>query len=181
MRHRVAGRKLNRTSNQRKSLFKNLVLNLFQHGRIVTTEAKAKSIRALVDQLITKAKPGTVASRRLLARFFGTRQAVNTLVDQVAPAFENRTSGFTRIVKIGRRRGDNAEVVRLELVEKPLEKPVDVETKPAKKAKKIAVKSAKKADKAEKAVKVEKTAKVEKSAKPAKTVKKKTVATKKKE
>jgi len=130
MKHRVFGRKLSRTSNHRKELFKLLVTNLFQHGKITTTEAKAKSIRGLADSLISRAQSGTVAARRILERFFGTKQAVNQLVDGVAPAMKDRTSGFTTMVKLGKRRGDDAEMVRLELISPPLKR--EVAEKPVK-------------------------------------------------
>lgn len=120
MRHNVAGSKLNRDIKQRKALFKNLITALIEHGEIKTTEAKAKAIRGIADKLIYKAKEGTVAARRVLASFFGTRQIVNKLVDEVAPVMKDRNSGFTRIVRMTEtRRGDNASVVRMELVAKP--------------------------------------------------------------
>lgn len=120
MRHNVAGKKLNRDIKQRKALFKNLITALIEHGEIKTTEAKAKAIRGIADKLIHKAKEGTVAARRVLASFFGTRQVVNKLVDEVAPVMKDRDSGFTRIVRMSdTRRGDNATVVRMELVAKP--------------------------------------------------------------
>ena len=119
MRHQVYGRKLNRTSKQRKALFKNLVSSLFERGAIVTTEAKAKSIKGLVDTLIHKAQQGSVATARVLASFFGTRAIVARLMNEIAPAMKDRVSGFTRIIKLGNRRGDNAETVRIELVVKP--------------------------------------------------------------
>ncbi len=119
MRHQIYGRKLNRTSKQRKALFKNLVSSLFERGAIVTTEAKAKSIKGLVDTLIHKAQQGSVATARVLASFFGTRAIVAKLMNEIAPAMKDRVSGFTRIIKLGNRRGDNAETVRIELVVKP--------------------------------------------------------------
>lgn len=118
MRHRVAGRKLNRDTNHRKALFKNLVLSLFEHGEIETTEAKAKSIRGLVDTLIHKAQKGGVATSRILASFFGTRAIVQKLVNEIAPAMKDRVSGFTRIIRVGNRVGDDAMKVKMELVVK---------------------------------------------------------------
>lgn len=149
MRHNVAGSKLNRDIKQRKALFKNLITALIEHGEIKTTEAKAKAIRGIADKLIYKAKEGTVAARRVLASFFGTRQIVNKLVDEVAPVMKDRNSGFTRIVRMTEtRRGDNSTVVRMELVAKPevkkavektketvqevADKPVAAESKPKK-------------------------------------------------
>lgn len=119
MRHQVAGRKLNRTSNQRKALFKNLVLSLLEHGEIETTEAKAKSIKGLVDTLIHRAQRGGVATARVLSSFFGTRAIVQKLMQEIAPAMKGRVSGFTRIIHLGNRAGDAAPTVKMELVVKP--------------------------------------------------------------
>lgn len=123
MRHRNTSSKLNRDTNNRKALFKSLISSLIQVGEIKTTEAKAKAIRGLTDRLIRKAQDGSVTARRLLARFFGRRDIVNMLVDQVAPAMNDRQSGFTRIVPLGKRRGDNATMVKMELITKPTEQP----------------------------------------------------------
>ena len=124
MRHRKAGRKLSRNIKQRKALFKNLINALVLHGKIETTEAKAKAIRGLIDKLITKGKAQTLHSRRLIAAFLQNKKAVNKIVDELGPLFKKRPGGFTRIVRLGRRRGDEAMVVKLELVEKPKPKAV---------------------------------------------------------
>src|SRR3989344_8607132 len=105
MRHRVQAKHFNRDSNSRKALFKSLVSSLIQSGEIQTTEPKAKAIKGLVDKLIHKAQEGTINTRRILARFFGRRDVVNQLVDSVAPAMKDRQSGFTRIIRLGKRRG----------------------------------------------------------------------------
>ena len=118
MRHRVAKKHLNRKTKHRKALFKNLIRALVETGEIKTTESKAKAIKGLTDKLISQAKQSSLAARRLIARFFGRRDVVNVLVDEVAPAMEGRSSGFTRITRLGRRRGDNAMMVKMELVEK---------------------------------------------------------------
>lgn len=123
MRHRVKAQHFNRDSKSRKALFKNLLSALFEHGAVETTEAKAKAMKRIADKIIGKALPGTVAARRVLERFFGSKQIVNHLVDGVAPGMKDRTSGFTRIVRLGRRRGDDATMVKLELVVAPQEKP----------------------------------------------------------
>lgn len=117
MRHRVKGRKLNRAVKHRKSLFKNLISALIEHGEIKTTEAKAKAIKGLVDKLITKAKSGSVHARRLIGSFLNRRSIVNRLVDTVAPQLTKRTSGYTRIIKLGRRQGDRAMMVKMQLVD----------------------------------------------------------------
>ena len=128
MRHRVAGKKLSRNTGQRQALFKNLINALVVHGEIKTTEAKAKAIRGLIDKLITRGKKNTLQSRRLLAAFLQNKKAVNKIVDEIAPLFKNRPGGFTRIIRLGKRRGDDAMMARLELVVKP-EKKEKVEDK----------------------------------------------------
>lgn len=117
MRHRVFGRKLNRDHNARKSLFKNLISSLIDNGQITTTEAKAKAVRGLMDKLVTRAKLGTLQSRRLLESFLQDKDLVNKIVDEIAPKFAGRPGGFTRILRLERRYGDNAEMVKMEFVE----------------------------------------------------------------
>jgi large subunit ribosomal protein L17 len=119
MKHRVKTKQLGRDTNARKGLLRSLVRELVINGEITTTAAKAKEAKRLADKLIARAQDGTIASRRQLHTFFGKRDVVNTLIDRVAPAFTERTSGFTRISSVGIRRGDNAQMVKLELVEKP--------------------------------------------------------------
>ena len=119
MKRRTKGKKLSRDSSQRKALFKSLINALFIHGEIKTTESKAKAIRGLVDKLITKGKRGSFQARRLIGAFLQNKKAVNKIVDELAPTLKNRSGGFTKIVRLGRRRGDDAMMVKLELVEKP--------------------------------------------------------------
>jgi len=118
MRHRIAGKKLSLNHNQRKALFKNLINSLIIHGQIKTTEAKAKVIRRLVEKLITKGKKQTLHARRLIAAFLQNKKAVNKIVDELAPLFKKRRGGYTRIIRLGERKGDNAPMVKLELVER---------------------------------------------------------------
>lgn len=134
MRHRRAGRKLNRNINQRKALFKNLISALILRGKIRTTEAKARAIRRLVDKLIARAKQGTVAARRLIGAFLPDKRVVNKLVDEVAPNLKQRPSGFTTLTRLERRRGDNAVVVEVELLDqtKGAVSPVKEPAKPKK-------------------------------------------------
>ena len=133
MKHAVKGKKLNRDIGSRRSLFKNLMLALIEHGRINTTEAKAKAVRGSFEKLLTKAKVGSVQYRRLIDKVLNQRPSVNRLVDEIAPNLK-RTSGFTRITKLGPRRGDAADMVRLEIIDwKPK---VLVPTKKATKVKK---------------------------------------------
>lgn len=119
MRHRIKDKKFNRDANSRKALFKNLVRSLVEKGSITTTQAKAKETKRIADKLIGKAKVDSIATRRNLHRFFGARDVVNTLVDKIAPQFEDRVSGFTRITKVGVRRGDNTTMAELSLIKKP--------------------------------------------------------------
>lgn len=116
MKHAVKGKQLNRDVNSRRALFKNLILALIEHGHIVTTLAKAQSIRSSFDKLVTKAKQNTLHNRRLIDRYLNKRKAVNKLVDEIAPAIK-RASGFTRITKLGMRRGDAAKMVKIEIVD----------------------------------------------------------------
>lgn len=125
MRHKVKGRKLGRDTKHRKALFKNLISALILRGQIKTTESKARAVRGLVDKLVTRGKAGTLHARRLIAAFLSNKQAVNKLVDDLAPRFKTRPGGFTRMIRLGRRRGDNATMVRLELVERPKEERPD--------------------------------------------------------
>ncbi|NCN50895.1 MAG: 50S ribosomal protein L17 [Candidatus Pacebacteria bacterium CG_4_9_14_3_um_filter_40_12] len=119
MRHRVKGKHLNRDTNHRKMLLRNLVRSLIEVGEITTTEAKAKETKRIADKLIGKARVESNANRRLLHTFFGKRDVVNTLVDRIAPVFKERISGFTTLKASGTRRGDNTKLMTLSLVEKP--------------------------------------------------------------
>lgn len=123
MRHKVAGRILGRTSGQRRALRRNLITELFLHGQIETTEAKARAVRPAAEKLITLAKrglqrdvAGQVHARRLAAARLYGRSAVTKLFDEIAPTYQERPGGYTRMTKLGRRRGDNAEMALLELV-----------------------------------------------------------------
>jgi large subunit ribosomal protein L17 len=117
MRHRVAGRKLGRSSAHRKALFRNLVTELLRHEQIRTTEAKAKAIRPQAEQLITLAKRGDLHARRLAARDVQDPEILRKLFDEIAERYEDREGGYTRIYKLGLRKGDAAPVVLISLVE----------------------------------------------------------------
>jgi len=136
MRHQIKGKKLSRDSSQRKALFKNLINALVIHGEIKTTESKAKAIRGLVDKLITKGKRGTFQARRLVGAFLQNKKAVNKIVDELSPTFKNRPGGFTKIVRLGKRRGDDAMMVKLELLERPKTKEEEKKKSPDLKTKK---------------------------------------------
>ncbi len=116
MRHRVAGRKLGRPTDHRLALYRNLISELLDHEKIHTTEAKAKEVRQLAEEMITKAKGGSLHSRRrALAELYEPR-VVDKLFDTLAPRFSDRPGGYTRIIRIGPRKGDAAPMVLLELV-----------------------------------------------------------------
>jgi large subunit ribosomal protein L17 len=124
MRHRVAGHKLGRSSAQRTALRRNMMTELFRHERIRTTRAKADAVRNAAEKLITTAKRGNAAgelkavnARRLVAGRLNDPEMVKKLFDDIAPRFADRPGGYTRVVKLGRRLGDAAEMVLLELVE----------------------------------------------------------------
>lgn len=117
MRHRKAGRQLRRTSEQKLALMRNLASSLIEHGAIETTEAKAKELRPFVEKLITKAKSGTLHARRLAGRHVQQRSTADKLFQEVGPRFAKRPGGYTRILKTGHRKGDGAEMARIELIE----------------------------------------------------------------
>ncbi len=117
MRHRKAGRKLGRRSEQRLALLRGLASSLIEHGAIETTEAKAKELRPFVEKLITKAKTGTLHSRRLAGRHVHKRETADKLFQELGPRFAKRPGGYTRILKTRHRKGDGAEMARIELVE----------------------------------------------------------------
>jgi len=117
VKHRKKGKKLNRSTAQRKALFRSLIQSLIFKGAIKTTEAKAKAIKSLVDKLVVKAKRGTVHARRQVMSFLTNKKAANKLVDEIAPRFKDRDSGFTRFARIGERRGDDAMMVKIEFID----------------------------------------------------------------
>ncbi len=118
MRHQVAGRHLGRSTAQRTSLFRNLITDLFRYERITTTEAKAKSIRADAEQLITLAKRGDVHARRIAQRPVLDKKVAAKLFEKLGPRYKDRPGGYTRIYKLGPRLGDAAPMVILELVDR---------------------------------------------------------------
>jgi len=162
MRHLKAGRILGRTSAHRKALFRNLVTALITRERIRTTLAKAKELRSKAEKTITLGKKGTLHARRLAFRTVQEKEALKKLFGPIAERFANRNGGYTRIIKIGNRKGDSAPMAFIELVEadvkKAPEKPGKAKTKKAAPAKTGDKKPAKKAEpkaKTETAKKVE--------------------------
>ncbi len=117
MRHHKTGRKLGRDSAHRKALYANLASSLIEHGRIRTTEAKAKEVRPIVEQMITLGKRGDVHAHRQAVAFLRSKSIAHILFSEVAPRFVDRPGGYTRIVKIGPRQGDAAPMAYLELVD----------------------------------------------------------------
>lgn len=122
MRHRLFGKRLDRDRDQRKALFRNLITSLILHEQVETTEAKAKAVKGLVDKVITKGKTGSLHAQRILARILTNRGAIEKVIKVLVPRFQQRTSGFTRIIRLGRRKGDNASLVKMELVDKEVRK-----------------------------------------------------------
>ncbi len=116
MRHRKKGNHLGRTASHKKALMRNLAAQVFEHKEIRTTVAKAKELRGYVERLITYGKKGTLHHRRLAFQFLQNKQAVNTLFNEIAPTYEDRAGGYTRIIRLGTRKGDNAEISIFQLV-----------------------------------------------------------------
>ena len=121
MRHRVKGRKLGRDSEHRMALLRNQVLSLLSHGKIKTTLAKAKETRRVVERLITRAKIDTPHNRRMVRSVLQDRKLTNRLFVEFAPLFKEREGGYTKIYRLGFRRGDGAEMAILQLVSFPSE------------------------------------------------------------
>ncbi len=118
MRHRKSGRKLNRSSPHRYAMFRNMVTSLFQHEHIETTDAKAKELRRYADRMVTLGKRGTLHARRQALAFVRSRDVVKKLFEDIAPRFADRPGGYTRITKLGVRRGDAAPMSIIELTER---------------------------------------------------------------
>src|SRR5689334_15508647 len=117
MRHQRAGKKLGRDSADRRALYANLAGALIEHGRIKTTVTKAKAVKPLAEQMITLGRRGDLHARRQATAFLRSRDVVHRLFAEVAPRFKDRPGGYARIIKIGPRPGDSAEMVYLELVD----------------------------------------------------------------
>ncbi len=116
MRHRVKGRKLSRKTDHRMALCRNQVTDLLKHGKIVTTEAKAKEVNSLAEKMITLGKSGNLNSRRHALGFINSKTVVKKVFDEIAPKYNTRNGGYTRMAKLGPRSGDGAPMVQLELV-----------------------------------------------------------------
>jgi large subunit ribosomal protein L17 len=115
MRHRKSGRKFNRTPSHRKAMFRNMAMAMITHGRIQTTEAKAKELRGVVEKLVTLARRDDLHSRRLAYKALGDHILVKRLFDEIAPLYRDTPGGYTRVLKLGRPRiGDNAPLALIE-------------------------------------------------------------------
>jgi len=134
MRHRKAGYKLGRLTQHRWAMFRNLLVGLFRHERIETTEAKAKAVRGLADHVVTLAKRENLHARRQVLTLVPDNEVVGRIFDTIAARFSDRQGGYTRIIKVGVRRGDAAPMVLLELVDRP-DTPADGDKKGEKKEK----------------------------------------------
>jgi large subunit ribosomal protein L17 len=174
MKHRVVGRRLDRTTEHRTAMFRNLVTSLIRHERITTTTPKAKELKRFADKVITLAKRATPHARRIANRDVRDVEVLNKLFGEIAERCRSRPGGYTRLVRVGRRAGDNAELAVIELVDRAPAAAPEGEGKGEKKAaKKGEAKGEKKAaaakePKAEKKPKAEKAGKAEKPAKKAK-------------
>ena len=117
MRHKVAGRRLGRSSAHRIALFRNLVTDLLNYEKITSTEAKAKEIRGLAEKMITLGKKGGLTSRRQALAFILDEKIAAKVFNELAPRYAKRPGGYTRLIKLGPRPGDGAPMARIELVE----------------------------------------------------------------
>src|SRR3954447_21626037 len=152
MRHGLKGRKLGRVASHREALFRNQLQSLVENERIVTTLPKAKELRPIPERVITRGKHGTIHDRRWVLRWVLKRDLVKKVFDEIAPRFTARPGGYLRIVKLGPRQGDGAEMAVLELVERPeaeAAEPVKESKAPKPKAPKSTPKTPKKDTKAE--------------------------------
>lgn len=131
MRHNKAGRRLGRTTSHREAMFRNMVTSLLDHGKITTTDAKAKEIRVVAERMITLGKRGDLHSMRLAASVIREKAVVSKLFSTIAPRYKERLGGYTRIIKLGIRQGDAAPVSLIELVEEEI-KPSKAKLTPTK-------------------------------------------------
>ncbi|MAZ40924.1 50S ribosomal protein L17 [bacterium] len=116
MRHHNANRKFGRTRNQRNALLKHLAESLVRYEKIETTEAKAKELKSFIEKLVTRARKGDVAAHRILVARLGSKTAAKKLIDEIAPKYEKREGGYTRVIKLPARKGDAAKMAVIEFV-----------------------------------------------------------------
>jgi large subunit ribosomal protein L17 len=134
MRHRKSGKRLGRNTSHRKAMMRNMVTSFFNSEKITTTDARAKELRKLVEKLITLARRGDLHSRRLALQFVRDTKTVAKLFDTIAPRYNDRPGGYTRIIKLGHRAGDNASLSMIELVEEEFTAKPKPKKAPAKQA-----------------------------------------------
>ena len=130
MRHKRLGRRLGVVTKHRKAMLRNMVTDFLRHERIKTTDTRAKELRRFVEKVITLAKLGTLHARRQAAEIISDKSVLKRLFDEIAPKYKERPGGYTRIVKLGMRRGDNAPISVLELVEEEYKPKGRKKTKP---------------------------------------------------
>ena len=116
MRHRAKGKQLSRTASHKRAMLANMATSLFRHDRVVTTQAKAKELRPYAERLITLARRGDLHARRLVERRIKDKEVTHRLFSEIGKRFAARPGGYTRIIKLGHRPGDGADVARIELV-----------------------------------------------------------------
>ena len=116
MRHRRNGRRFDMPTSQRRAMFRNLTTDILRQGYAQTTEARAKELRSFVEKMITLGKRGTLHARRQALAFIYDEAVVRDVFDEIAPRYADRPGGYTRVVKLGRRRGDGSRIARIELV-----------------------------------------------------------------
>ena len=138
MRHGKAGRRLGRKTSHREAMFRNMVTSLLDHGKITTTDAKAKEIRVVAERMITLGKRGDLHSMRLASSVIREKAVVSKLFSTIAPCYKERLGGYTRIIKLGIRQGDAAPLSLIELVEAEI-KPSKVKSTPVKPKKAVSV------------------------------------------
>ena len=117
LRHKISGRQFGRASGPRRAMFRIMVTDLLRHGQIKTTVAKAKAIRPLTEKMVSLGKGGTLHDRRQAAAFITDKSVVKAVFDEIAPRFEERNGGYTRITRLGVRSGDAAEMALIELID----------------------------------------------------------------
>ena len=132
MRHKRIGRKLGVVTKHRRAMFRNMATDLFRHESITTTDTRAKEIRRVAEKMITLAKKGTLQARRQAASFIKDKEVLQKLFGEIAEKYKDRPGGYTRIIKMGYRRGDNAPLSLIEIVQedyKPKKKKTDLQQK----------------------------------------------------
>ena len=145
MRHRTAGKQLSRNSSHRRAMFRNLVTSLLKYEKVITTDIKAKSVRQIVEKMITLAKRGDLHARRQALAYLQEKQVAHRLFEEIAQRFTDRQGGYVRVVKFGYRKGDGATLSVIQLLQQDEKDTGSAKTKKKAKKKTVAASSAKKA------------------------------------